>query len=153
MTENLNRGVPEDTGTEVAGTEVATFTGAEGAELPTGQTSVMVARPAPGETVQIESAPGQTYVLDFNPSEARAQVDGDNLILVFEDDGRVIFENLVELAQLGENARKKLAGSLRPIQISCGWCNETGRDTSVAGGQCIICNGTGTMTVPLKKKK
>ncbi|MFQ5530836.1 MAG: Ig-like domain-containing protein, partial [Gemmatimonadota bacterium] len=32
--------------------------------------------------------------------EARALVDGDNLILVFEDEGRVIFENLVELAQL-----------------------------------------------------
>ena len=110
MTENLNRGVPEDTGTEVAGTEVATFTGAEGAELPTGQTSVMVARPAPGETVQIESAPGQTYVLDFNPSEARAQVDSDNLILVFEDDGRVIFENLVELAQLKNGPGLQYAG-------------------------------------------
>ncbi len=100
MTEDLNRGVSEDTGAEVEGAEGASstgematgematgemsagasFTGTEGGEQLIGQASVVVARPEPGQIVQISAEPGQTYVLDFDPSQARALVDGDNLI-------------------------------------------------------------------------
>ncbi|MCH8139909.1 MAG: hypothetical protein IH926_13375, partial [Proteobacteria bacterium] len=111
---DLNRGASEDTGAEVEGAEGASstgamstggasFTGTEGGEQLIGQASIMVARPEPGQTVQISAEPGQTYVLDFDPAQARALVDGDNLILVFEDGGQIVFENLVNLVQL-ENA-------------------------------------------------
>ncbi|MCH9013679.1 MAG: hypothetical protein IIA68_11595, partial [Proteobacteria bacterium] len=115
---DLNRGASEDTGAEVAGAEGAmstdamstgamstgaSFTGTEGGEQLIGQASILVARPEPGQTVQISAEPGQTYVLDFDPSQARALVDGDNLILVFEDGAQIVFEDLVNLVQL-ENA-------------------------------------------------
>ncbi len=99
MTEDLNRSVSEDTGTEV-----------EGAEALTGQANVVVARPEPGQTVEISAEPGQTYVLDFDPSQARALVDGDNLILVFDDGSRIVFENLVNLAQLEDGVGLEYAG-------------------------------------------
>ena len=54
MTEDLNRNVLEDTGTEV-----------EGAEALTGQASVVVARPEPGQIVEISAEPGQTYWILF----------------------------------------------------------------------------------------
>ncbi len=96
MTEDPNRGVSEDTGAEVEGAEGASstgasstvematgemstgasFTGTEGSEQLMGQASIVVARPEPGQTVQISAEPGQTYVLDFDPSQARALVDG-----------------------------------------------------------------------------
>ena len=125
MTEDLNRGASEDTGAEVEGAEGAmstdamstgamstgaSFTGTEGSEQLIGQASVLVARPEPGQTVQISAEPGQTYVLDFDPSQARALVDGDNLILVFEDGGQIIFENLVSLAQLENGPGLQYAG-------------------------------------------
>ena len=113
MTEDLNRGASEDTGAEVEGAEgasstgasstSASFTGTEGGEQLIGQASVLVARPEAGQTVQISAEPGRTYVLDFDPAQARALVDGDNLILVFEDGAQIVFENLVNLVQL-ENA-------------------------------------------------
>ncbi len=91
MTEDLNRGVSEDTGAEVEGAEGASstgemstgasFTGTEGSAQLNGQASIVVARPDPGQTVEISAEPGQTITLDFNPSEARALVDGDSLIL------------------------------------------------------------------------
>ncbi len=79
MTEDLNRGVSEDTGAEVEGAEGemstgASFTGTEGSEQLIGQASITVSRPEAGEIVEISVEEGGTYVLDFNPSEARAVV-------------------------------------------------------------------------------
>ena len=110
MTEDLNRGVSQDAGAEAEGAEGASFTGTEGSEQLLGQASVMVARPDPGQTVEISAEPGQTYVLDFDPSEARALVEGDNLILVFEDGSKIVFENLVDLAQLENGPSIQYAG-------------------------------------------
>ncbi len=120
MTEDLNRGVSEDTGAEVEGAEGApstgemstgaSFTGTEGSAQLNGQASIVVARPDPGQTVQISAEPGRTYELDFDPSLARALVDGDNLILVFEDGAQIVFENLVNLAQLENGPGLQYAG-------------------------------------------
>jgi len=115
MTEDLSRNDTEDAGDQVADSgpdgESQGFTGAEGAEQLIGQASTMVGRPAPGETVEISAQPGQTYVLDFDPSQARALVEGDNLILVFEDGGQIVFENLVNLAQLEDSPSIQYAGA------------------------------------------
>ena len=114
MTEDLTRGNTEDTGAELANSEPGAasqgVTGAEGAEQLIGQASVTIGRPAAGEIVQISAEPGSTYVLDFDPSQARAVVEGDNLILVFEDGGQIVFENLVSLAQLEGGPSLQYAG-------------------------------------------
>ncbi|MEE8522343.1 MAG: DUF5801 repeats-in-toxin domain-containing protein, partial [Thermoanaerobaculia bacterium] len=121
MTEDLNRGVSQDAGAEAEGAEGASFTGTEGSEQLLGQASVMVARPDPGQTVEISAEPGQTYVLDFNPTEARALVEGDNLILIFEDGSKIVFENLVNLAQLENGPSIQYAGEdLIPTLIAQG---------------------------------
>ncbi len=104
MTEDLTRNNTDNADAQLADSgpagESQDFTGAEGAEPLIGQASILVGRPAPGESVEISAEPGQTYVLDFDPSQARALVEGDNLILVFEDGSQIVFENLVNLAQL-----------------------------------------------------
>ncbi len=121
MTEDLNRGVSQDAAAEAEGAEGAGFTGSEGSAQLLGQASVMVARPEPGQTTEISAEPGQTYVLDFNPSEARALVEGDNLILIFEDGSKIVFENLVDLAQLENGPSIQYAGEdLIPTLIAQG---------------------------------
>ncbi len=114
MTEDLTRGDTEDAGAELANSEPGAasqgVTGAEGAEQLIGQASVVVGRPAAGDIVEISAEPGETYVLDFDPSQARALVEGDNLILVFEDGAQIVFENLVNLAQLENGPSLQYAG-------------------------------------------
>ena len=78
MTEDLNRGMSEDTGAEVEGAEGArstgematgemstgaSITGTEGAEVLIGQASVMIAQPGPGQTREISAELGRTYDL------------------------------------------------------------------------------------------
>ncbi len=105
MTEDLTRG-----NTEGAGVESQGVTGAEGAEQLIGQASITIGRPEAGEIVEISAEEGGTYVLDFDPSEARAVVVEDNLILVFEDGGQIVFENLVSLAQVEGGPSLQYAG-------------------------------------------
>ena len=104
MTEDLTRNDTEGADGQLAdggsGGESQGFTGAEGFEQLAEGSEQLVGRPAPGDSVEISAEPGQTYVLDFDPSQARALVEGDNLILVFEDGGQIVFEDLVNLAQL-----------------------------------------------------
>ena len=115
MTEDFTGNDTGDAGGQAAdsgpGGESQGFTGAEGAEQLIGQAGILVGRPAPGESVEISAEPGQTYVLDFDPSQARALVEGDNLILVFEDGGHIVFENLVNLAQLENSPSIQYAGA------------------------------------------
>ena len=40
---------------------------------------MVIARPAPGQTVEIQAAAGQTYVLSFAPGEAQVQIQGEEL--------------------------------------------------------------------------
>src|SRR3546814_6450022 len=102
MTDDLTRGyegqdanvtesaetVASETGAQATqpGTPMA---GAEGAAAMVGQAgeTVVVTRPAPGQTVEIQAAAGQTYVLSFPPGQAHVQVQGENFILGFDDNG------------------------------------------------------------------
>ena len=70
-----------------------------------------VARPEPGQTATVTAEPGRTYILDFDPSEAQVSVQGDDLILVFEDGARLVFEDLVSLTQLENGPNLQYAGS------------------------------------------
>src|SRR3546814_576441 len=92
--------------------------GAEGAAAMVGQAgeTVVVTRPAPGQTVEIQAAAGQTYVLSFPPGQAQVQVQGENFILGFDDNGdgtpdsQVVFLDLVTVADSGEAPTFQVAG-------------------------------------------
>lgn len=62
---------------------------------------VAVSRPAAGEQLDIVAEPGQRYIIDFDPTEAQVEIQGNNFVLLFEDGGRVVFQNLVGLAEAG----------------------------------------------------
>ncbi len=119
MTDDLTRGYEgqDDNVTESA--EATTSeTGTESSVAMVGQAgeAIVVSRPAPGQTVEIQAAAGQTYVLDFPPGEAQVQVQGDNFILAFDDDGdgtpdsQIVFNNLVNLVDAGEAPTFQVAG-------------------------------------------
>ena len=97
----LTRAVAEVTGTDVETSEIVGFNGGQTPQNFLGQVDNLIDRPDPGETVDISSEPRRTQVLDFDPSEANLLVEGDHLILVFEDGSRIVFEQPVELVQLG----------------------------------------------------
>src|SRR3546814_12092910 len=92
--------------------------GAEGAAAMVGQAgeTVVVTRPAPGQTVEIQAAAGQTYVLSFPPGQAQVQVEGEDFILGFDDNGdgtvdsRVVFLDLASVVDAGEAPTFQIAG-------------------------------------------
>src|SRR3546814_2899869 len=85
-------------------------TSGEGAAALVGQAgeAIVVERPAPGQTSEIQAAAGQTFVLNFPPDQAQVQIEGSDLILRFDDDGdgaadsRIVFRRLTELAEAGD---------------------------------------------------
>ena len=95
------RAVAEVTGTDVETSEIMGFKGGQTPQNILGQVDNLIDRPGPGETVDISSEPKRIQVLDFDPSEANLLVEGDHLIVVFEDGSRIVFEQPVELVQLG----------------------------------------------------
>ncbi len=106
MTEELARGSAEMTGTDVETSENVGFTGGRPSQNLLRHAGNLIDRPGPGETVDLSAELGQTQVLNFDPSEASLLVEGDYLILVFEDGSRIVFENPVELIQgLGKTWR------------------------------------------------
>src|SRR3546814_12340022 len=82
----------------------------EGAAALAGQAgeAIVVERPAPGQTTEIQAAAGQTFVLNFPPAQAQVQIDGSDLVLPFDDDGdgaadsRIVFRGLPALAEDGD---------------------------------------------------
>ena len=106
MNEDLTRAVAEVTGTDVETSENVGFTGGQPPQNLLGQAGNLIDRPDPGETVDLSAEPGQTQVLNFDPSEASLLIEGDHLILVFEDSSRIVFEHPVELIQLGKGLGK-----------------------------------------------
>src|SRR3546814_6808152 len=90
----------------------------EGAAALVGQAgeAIVVTRPAPGQTVEIQADAGQTFVLNFPPDQAQVQIDGSDLVLRFDDDGdgaadsRIVFLDLVTLAEGGDAPTFQIAG-------------------------------------------
>src|SRR3546814_14519284 len=85
MTDDLTRGyegqdtnVTESAETLAAETGPQGTAGAEGAAALVGQAgeTLVVTRPAHGQTVEIQAADGQTYVLSFPPGQAQDQESG-----------------------------------------------------------------------------
>ncbi len=98
MTGDPTRGSIDETDAETETFESAAFTGAEGTESLIGQARILIDRPAPGEIIIISAALGQRYIINFDPAIAQVQVEGDNLVLVFDYGSRIVFENLGALA-------------------------------------------------------
>ncbi|WP_282606529.1 DUF5801 repeats-in-toxin domain-containing protein [Pelagibius sp. Alg239-R121] len=80
-----------------------------GQSTPSRGAGVVVQRPAPGSTQEYSNLAGENFLLDFDPSAAQFLVEGQNVVLGFDDDGdnvidsRVVFLNMVDAAS-GENA-------------------------------------------------
>ena len=111
MTDDLTRGYEgqDDSVTESADASV-TENGSESSQVVVGQAAapVVVNRPAPGQTVEIQAEAGQNYVLNFPPGDAQVRVQGENFILAFDDDGdgttdsRIVFLDMLTVADSGE---------------------------------------------------
>ena len=101
MNGGLTRVVVEETGTDVETSENVGFTSSQTPQNFLDQAGILIDRPDPGETIDVSTEPGLTQVLAFDPSEANLLVEGDHLILVFENGSRIVFEQPVELVHLG----------------------------------------------------
>ena len=125
MTDDLTRGyegqeanVTESAEAFTSGAESTRAIGAEGTGAAVGQAgeAIVVSRPAPGQTVEIQAAPGQTYVLNFAPGAAQVQVQGDNFVLAFDDNGdgtpdsQIVFLDLVDIVEAGDAPTFQVAG-------------------------------------------
>lgn len=114
MTGDLTRESIEEADAETETFESAAFTGAEGTESLIGQARILVDKPAPGEIITISAALGQRYVINFDPAIAQIRVEGDNLVLVFDDGSRIVFENLGALAPSENEPVFEIAGAEIP---------------------------------------
>ncbi|NIA72501.1 hypothetical protein HBA54_28330, partial [Pelagibius litoralis] len=119
MTDDLTRGFEGQDDTSAESAENTYVTGNEGSTAVVGQAAapVNVSRPAPGQTVEIQTTAGQTYNLDFAPGGAQVQVDGANFILAFDDDGdgtpdsQIIFLDMVTVVEGGDAPTFTVAGT------------------------------------------
>src|SRR3546814_18898444 len=101
----LNDDVPED------GAGDQTAAASSGTEKVLGQAgeAVVVERPAPGQSIEIQATAGQTYVLNFSPEQAQVQVQDGHFILAFDDAGdgvgesRVVFLHMVTQVEAGRS--------------------------------------------------
>ena len=72
-------------------------------------------RPAPGATQEYSNLAGKSFLLDFDASTAQFLVEGNNVVLGFDDDGdnivdsRVVFLDMVDAAE-GDEAPAFLIG-------------------------------------------
>ena len=62
-------------------------------------TDLTISRPTAGETLTIATLGGMVYALELDPTQAQVLIESSDLILLFEDGGRIVFENLVGLAR------------------------------------------------------
>ncbi|MFZ2099964.1 MAG: hypothetical protein WAU86_05320, partial [Oricola sp.] len=117
MTDDLRHG-DEITGAQGSGPgeQLTSMSAAETAVGQAGE-AIVVNRPAPGQTVEIQAAAGQTYVLNFAPGAAQVQVQGDNFVLAFDDNGdgtpdsQIVFLDLVDVVEgAGEAPTFQIAG-------------------------------------------
>ena len=104
-------GRPEDDQVQIAQTDAGEQTEVEGATgNAASQAETMVNRPAAGQTVEVPVQPGERYVIDFDPTEAQVVIDGDDFILLFADGGRIVFPNLVPMAESANSPVLEVGG-------------------------------------------
>ncbi|NIS29796.1 MAG: hypothetical protein GWN07_06300, partial [Actinobacteria bacterium] len=68
-------------------------------------------RPEPGEVVVLSAEAGQRYIVNFDPAAAQVTVEGDNLVLLFADGGRIVIQGLGELAGAPDAPTFSIAGT------------------------------------------
>src|SRR3546814_12867221 len=87
MTDDLLRR-DDESHSETEASENAPLIGGEAAPaLGQAQPPLVVSRPAPGQTVVLDVSPDQVIVLNFEPASAQVRIEGDDLVLGFDDDG------------------------------------------------------------------
>ncbi|HIP80229.1 MAG TPA: hypothetical protein EYH07_17450, partial [Kiloniellaceae bacterium] len=90
--------------------------GAQQQLLGQAQAAVEIAAPEAGETITIVSEPGAVYALDVLAEDARFQVDGEDIVLVFDADGdgtadsRIVFLKLAGMADEADPPLLQVAG-------------------------------------------
>jgi len=118
MTEDLSWGSADESDARVETAEGDGVTGAEGAETLVGQAGgIAVAAPPPGVEIPIIVQAGQRYVIDFDPSVARVEVVGDDLVLIFANDGRIVFQGLGAIDPLLPAPIFEIAGTDVPAAV------------------------------------
>ncbi|GAB4394091.1 MAG: hypothetical protein Tsb0032_16060 [Kiloniellaceae bacterium] len=108
-------GAPVGDASEVGAGE----SGGAGSDPLVGQAApaILISRPAPGQIVEIQSVAGRTYALDFPAGDAQVEVDGDNFILGFDDDGdgtpdsQLVFLDMVPLSRTDDAPVFQIAGA------------------------------------------
>ena len=78
---------------------------------------VTVNRPGEGERVRYAAQPGATYDLRFRAHEAQASIVDSHLILKFDNQGLIVFENLVQLVEAGGAPIIQLEGKAIPVDV------------------------------------
>src|SRR3546814_5709232 len=85
---------------ETEASENAPLIGGEaGPALCQAQPPLVVSRPAPGQTVVLDVSPDQVILLNLEPASAQVRIEGDDLVLGFDDDGdgqadsSIVFQN------------------------------------------------------------
>ncbi|NIA69373.1 hypothetical protein HBA54_12300 [Pelagibius litoralis] len=121
MTDDLSRGDEGQDGPAIepgaSAVDIVTFgdpaSGSASDTTMTGQAgaAVAVSRPDAGLTVEVQALAGQSYSLDFAPGEAEVELDGADFILIFDDGSRIVFLDLVTLAESGDAPAFTVAGA------------------------------------------
>ena len=95
---DLTRGPIDETGAETETFEFVAIMGAADTASSISQARNLIHKPAPGEIIIIRAGPNQHYVINFDASAAQVRVEGDTLLLIFNDGGQIAFENLAAFA-------------------------------------------------------
>ncbi len=123
MTEDLSQGFVDSSIDAEETSSQETAYAAEAAEL-IGQAApagIVVQRPAPGATQEYGNLTAESFLLDFDPSAAQFLIEGNNIVLGFDDDGdnvvdsRIVFLNLVEAAQGGDAPAFQIGEAQIPV--------------------------------------
>ena len=70
--------------------------------MPEASTDIIrVGRPEPGSLAEVDIRSGQTYALDFDPSEVLFEPHGADVVLTFEDGGRLELKGFIAASASG----------------------------------------------------
>lgn len=97
----------EETAAEEAVEEIAE----EAAPAPAAPPQILVSKPPAGQTETLAPQGGIVYVMDFDPTLAQVLIQGQDFILLFADGSRIVFDNLVGLAALGQAPFLQVGGT------------------------------------------
>src|SRR3546814_18727296 len=109
----LNDDVPKD------GAGDQTAAASSGTEKVLGQAgeAVVVERPAPGQSIEIQATAEQTYVLNFSPEQAQVQVQEGHFIPAFAPDGAGVGDRRVRLL---DQCSQVEYGGVPPVEVAHG---------------------------------